>query len=81
MMLSDESVAVPFFLDEVATLDDDNLRALIDHAQGMGFVPIVASPDARDCVDTLYFLRPGEGSLVLDETSRVVIRRAVAHGP
>ncbi|MBL8841987.1 MAG: hypothetical protein JNL90_10740 [Planctomycetes bacterium] len=80
MMLSDEPVAVPFFLDEVATLDDDNLRALIDHALGMGFVPIVASPDARDCVDTLYFLRPGKGGLVLDETSRVIIRRAADHG-
>jgi len=74
-MLADDSVAVPFFLDEVATLDVPNLRALIDHATNMGFVPVVASPEARDCVDTLYFMRPGRGRLVLDETSRVRLHR------
>ena len=74
-MLSDDGVAVPFFLDEVATLDAPNLRALIDHATNMGFVPVVASPEARDCVDTLYFMRPGRGRLVLDETSRVRLHR------
>ncbi len=74
-MLSDDSVAVPFFLDEVATLDADNLRGLIDHASAMGFVPVVASPEARDCVDTLYFLRPSDEGLVLDEKSRVVLHR------
>lgn len=74
-MLSDDSVSVPFFLDEVATLDVANLQALIEHATSMGFVPVVASPDARDCVDTLYFLRRGAGGLVLDETSRVRLHR------
>jgi len=80
-MLSNDAVAVPFFLDEVATLDEPNLQALIEHATGMGFVPVVASPDARDCVDTLYFLRPSPGGLVLDETSRVRLprRQADAH--
>lgn len=80
-MLSDPAVAVPFFLDEVATLDVPNLRALIDHASGMGFVPVVASPEPRDCVDTLYFLRPGRGRLVLDETSRVRLHREQADVP
>lgn len=79
-MLSDDSVAVPFFLDEVATLDANNLRGLIEHACSMGFVPVVASPEPRDCVDTLYFLRPAEQGLVLDETSRVVLRRGVSDG-
>ncbi len=80
MMLTDDTVVVPFFLDEVATLDQANLRALIDHASGMGFVPVVASPHASDCVDTLYFLRRGEGGLVLDATSRLVLHREVADG-
>jgi hypothetical protein len=74
-MLADDGVSVPFFLDEVATLDVPNLRALIDHASHMGFVPVVASPEARDCVDTLYFLRAGRGRLVLDETARVRLHR------
>lgn len=77
-MLSDESVSVPFFLDEVATLDPSNLSALVEHATSMGFVPIIASPEARDSVDTLYFLRPGAGGLVLDESSRVRLHREPA---
>lgn len=77
-MLSDDGVSVPFFLDEVATLDVPNLRALIEHATSMGFVPVVASPEARDCVETLYFMRPGQGRLVLDETSRVRLHRESA---
>lgn len=71
LMLADDTVAVPFFLDEVARLDDLNLGALIDHATGMGFVPVVASPKPADIVKTLYFLRPAPGGLVLDETSRL----------
>jgi len=71
LMLADDAVMVPFFLDEVAKLDDLNLAALIEHATGMNFLPVVASPKASDCVETLYFLRPSKGGLVLDETSRL----------
>lgn len=77
-MLADDQVVVPFFLDEVATLDQANLRALIAHASGMGFVPVVASPHASDCVDTLYFLRRSEGGLVLDASSRLQLHREAA---
>lgn len=74
MMLASDAVSVPFFLDEVATLDQANLRALIDHSTSMGFVPVIASPEARDSVETLYFIRPGpSGSLFLDDTSRLDI--------
>ncbi|MCB9609609.1 MAG: hypothetical protein H6716_23660 [Polyangiaceae bacterium] len=79
-MLSDESVSLPFFLDEVATLDPANLSALVEHATTMGFVPIIASPEARDAVDTLYFLRRSAGGLVLDETSRVRLHREPTSG-
>lgn len=75
MMMTDEPVSVPFFLDEIAALDAQNLRALVDHATAMTFVPVVASPEARDCIDHLYFLNPQRGRLVLDERCRVVIRR------
>ena len=78
-MLTDDTVAVPFFLDEVATLDPSNLRALINHATSMGFIPVVASPHASDCVDTIYFLRRSNGGLVLDDTSRVVLHKAKTH--
>jgi len=74
-MLSDDAVSVPFFLDEVAALDLPNLRGLIDHAASMAFVPVIASPEARDCVDRLYYLRPGAAGLVLDETCRITVHR------
>ena len=74
-MLTNDPVSIPFFLDEVATLDDANLRGLIEHAKGMGFVPVVASPKPSDAAETLYFLRQGPGGLILDETSRLVIER------
>ncbi len=74
MLLADTDVSMPFFLDEVATLDDKNLRALIEHAKAMGFVPVVASPEARDCVERLYFLIPNaKGGLVLDDAARLTI--------
>jgi hypothetical protein len=75
-LLTDEPVSIPFVLDEVATLDDANLRGLIEHARGMGFIPVVASPKASDTVDTMYLLRHSAGGLILDETSRLVIHRA-----
>jgi hypothetical protein len=76
MMLVEDRVSVPFFLDEVATLDHANLRALVEHATSMSFVPVIASPEAQDCVETLYFIRPSSTSLVLDENSCVTWRTA-----
>jgi hypothetical protein len=81
-LLSDDTVRVPFFLDEVAELDPRNQRALTEHAVQMGFVPVFASPEPRDCVETLYFLRPQQqGRLVLDETSRVRLRVEARDAP
>lgn len=78
-LLADD-VSLPFFLDEVGSLDDANLSALVAHATSMHFVPVVASPDARECVPTLYFLRPSKGGLILDETSRVSLKVGDADG-
>ena len=75
-MLDEGRALIPFFLDEVSVLDDQNLSAIVAHARDMHFVPVVASPDARDCVDTLYFLRSNEGDVVLEpKTSRVRLNR------
>jgi hypothetical protein len=76
-MLREDEAHTPFFLDEVSVLDDQNLAAVIAHARSMNFVPVVASPDARDCVDTLYFLRSSEGQVILEpRTSRVRLKRS-----
>lgn len=72
-LLNEEAVSIPFFLDEVGKLDEKNLRGLVTHATNMSFVPVLASPDAKDCVRTLYILRPAQGGIVLDETSRMTL--------
>jgi len=72
-------VQVPFFLDEVASLDRRNLRGIVDAAERLGFRPILASPEAADVADVLYFLRENDdGRIVLDRSSsaRVELRRS-----
>jgi chromosome segregation ATPase len=67
MMLLDDEASIPFFLDEISTLDDHNLTAIVEHAREMNFVPVVASPDARACVERIYMLpSPDTESIVLD---------------
>lgn len=74
MMLIEDKAFIPFFLDEVSRLDDQNLGAIIEHATDLNFVPIVASPDAGDCVGRLYLLQSGGGEGVwLDEQNRLDI--------
>lgn len=79
-LLSDDGVSIPFFLDEVGRLDDKNLRGLVEHATGMSFVPILASPEPRDCVQNLYFLRSSGSGIVLDETSRMILETETGNG-
>lgn len=79
-LLSDDEVSIPFFLDEVGTLDAKNLRGLVSHATSMSFVPILASPEPRDSVQTLYFLRSSDGGIVLDETSRMMLEVEAGDG-
>lgn len=80
LMLVNDGVSVPFVLDEVAELDEANLRNLIAHASAMGFVPVVASPQPSDAVDTIYFLPEGGARSTLTQANRVIIERPV-HAP
>ena len=76
MMLPEDRARIPFFLDEVSILDDQNLTGIVDHASTMGFIPVVASPDARECVDTLYYLpSDGESVHLAPDVCRVQIQR------
>ncbi len=78
-LLTDNRVRIPFFLDEVASLDRGNQRGIVEAAEELGFCPILASPEASDAADVLYYLREdGGGRIVLDPDSaaRVEIRRS-----
>ncbi len=63
--LKRDDCQVPFFLDEIHSLDPANRQAIIAMARKLGFLAITAAPESVGEVDALYFLRPRRGRLVL----------------
>lgn len=81
-LLADAKVRIPFYLDECSSLDRDNLRAIVDTARELGFTAILASPEAMDVADRIYFMAEEEnGRVILDpETALVEIERTLGDG-
>ncbi len=73
-----DDCAVPFFLDEIQTLDPANRHAILRTARQLGFIAITAAPEAVSEVDTLYFVQPQNGRIVLRNKHRVTVKRALA---
>jgi len=71
-----DDCAVPFFLDEIQTLDPANRQAILGTARQLGFIGITAAPEAVSEVDSLYFLQPQDGRIVLRHKHRVTLKRA-----
>ena len=71
---------VPFFLDEIHSLDSVNRPAVLTTARKLGFIAITAAPESVSEVDALYFLKPQKGRIVLRNKHRVSVRRATAVG-
>lgn len=69
---------VPFFLDEIHSLDSVNRPAVLTTARKLGFIAITAAPESVSEVDALYFLQPQKGRIVLRHKHRVTIKRARA---
>ncbi|MFT3884917.1 MAG: hypothetical protein QM724_05640 [Flavobacteriales bacterium] len=65
---------VPFFLDEVHSLDGINRKAVLGMAKDLGFMAITAAPEPVSEVDALYFLRPNNGRLVLRNELRIGVK-------
>ncbi len=81
-LLDDADVAIPFYLDECSSLDSDNLHAIVETAQAMGFNAILASPEAMDAAGRLYFMREQEnGRVILDPRSALVESLAAGEEP
>ncbi len=75
-LLGDKEVSIPFYLDEASSLDRENLAAIVREARKMGFVAVLASPEAMEAADSLYFLRENNGRIMLDpKTSLLRIER------
>ncbi len=73
-----DDCAVPFFLDEIQTLDPANRQAILRTARQLGFIAITAAPEAVSEVDTLYFLQPQNGRIVLRQKHRINVKRQAA---
>jgi hypothetical protein len=48
---------IPFFLDEVGSIDSDNLKQLINYCERNNFLPIFASPQIRKDISHNYLFR------------------------
>lgn len=59
---------LPFFLDEVGSIDSNNLKQLITYCTNNNFLPIFASPDVRQDISHNYiFRRTGQRSVLVNE--------------
>jgi tetratricopeptide (TPR) repeat protein len=64
---------IPFFLDEIHSLDAVNRHAILATARKLGFIAITAAPESVSEVDALYFLQPQRGRIVVKNSHRVSI--------
>lgn len=69
------SATIPFYLDEASSLDRDNVKSIVDQSVKMGFTPILASPEAMDIADHLYFLKDRDGRLLLEKNALIRISK------
>lgn len=64
---------IPFFLDEIYSLDDVNRHAILATARKLGFIAITAAPESVSEVDALYFLQPQRGRIVVRNSHRISV--------
>ena len=67
---------VPFFLDEIHSLDAVNRHAILATARRLGFIALTAAPESVSEVASLYFLQPHQGRIVLRQPHRIGVRPA-----
>ena len=66
-LLDHAEVSIPFYLDECSSLDSENLKAIVTTAEAMGFVAVLASPEAMEAAARIYFINEQpNGRVVLD---------------
>jgi hypothetical protein len=81
-ILGRDDIQIPFYLDECSSLDQGNLGGLVQVARRMGFIAVLASPDAMDAADKLYFIEENDkGRVVLDPRTALVRLSRPSHSP
>ncbi len=79
-LLKDQSdLTIPFYLDEASSLDRDNLLAIVNQALEIGFIPVLASPEATDVAGHVYYIKETNGRVTLDPSSSLVRVQRTAH--
>ncbi len=71
-LLDTDTIRTPFYLDECTSLDEANLRAIVTEAAALGFCAVLASPDAMDVAERLYFIQEEDGRVNLDPRTSMV---------
>ncbi len=71
-LLVDDSANVPFYLDECSSLDSENLRSIVQEARKLGFIAVLASPEAMDAANHLYYLSEHQGRVTLNPKHSLV---------
>ncbi len=66
---------VPFFLDEIHSLDATNRHAILATARRLGFIALTAAPESVSEVSSLYFLQPHQGRIILRQPHRIAVRK------
>ena len=76
-LLGTKNARIPFYLDEVSSLDHNNLKAIVEQSEALGFIPVLASPDAMAVAENIYFLTEQQGRVVIEpESSRIRLKYA-----
>ena len=73
-LLGGAEVQIPFYLDECSSLDQANLTAIVSASRQMGFIAVLASPEAMDAADKLYFIEEQDGGRVVLDPKTAMVR-------
>ena len=71
---------IPFFLDEVGSIDSDNLNQLITYCSRNNFLPIFASPEIRKDISHNYLFRRNGSRSFLASVVKISERKPSAGG-
>ncbi len=75
-LLGRKSARIPFYLDEVSSLDHNNLSAIVKQAGSLGFTPILASPEAMAVAENIYFItEQGKRVVIEPRSARLRLKR------
>lgn len=66
---------IPFFLDEIHSLDGTNRHSIVYMARKLGFIAITAAPASISEVDMVYYLQPRKGRIVLRSGHRINVKK------